>query len=134
MKFLVIDDEKTSSKILEHVLQPFGEVTSVASSEEGYALFLKGLETGKPFEAICLDINLPGMDGLQLLEEIRRAEEQRGVVGVAATKVFMTTASCDIDSYSDASAVGCTSYLCKPISRQKLIAELHRLGIVSDFQ
>lgn len=130
MKFLVVEDEKTSTRLIESTLAPHGEVVAVPSSEVGFEKFMQALDSGSPFEAICLDIELPGVDGIELLAEIRRVEEERGIVGVEATKVLVTTAACNIDSYTEASSAGCTSFLCKPLSKQKLISELCRLGVV----
>jgi two-component system response regulator RegX3 len=67
-KILIIEDEKELSGLVSIYLGKEGfEVQTVESAEDGFSL----LETWKP-ELVILDINLPGMDGFEFLQQFRR--------------------------------------------------------------
>lgn len=130
MKALIVEDEGTSAKILERALDGFAEVTVVSNAEAGFGYFEMALESGNPFDVICLDVTLPGFDGIEMLDEIRKLEETNGIVGSEGVKVIVTTGAQDTETFVDASEAGCTSYLIKPVNPQKLLSELRRLGLI----
>jgi two-component system chemotaxis response regulator CheY len=78
-----------------------------------------------------MDIMMPDVDGNEALKRIRRIEKDMGILPGFEVKVIMTTAMDDpktvINSFYKG---GATSYLVKPISKQKLICELRALGLV----
>ncbi len=84
---LVIDDEKNIRTFLRRVLEKNGYLVVVASSgEEGLNL----LTIGNPVDMIVLDLNLPQLSGLRLLEAIR---QQRPEI-----KILLTSGlSCDVE-------------------------------------
>ncbi|MBX7144380.1 MAG: response regulator [Oligoflexia bacterium] len=130
MRILVVEDEKSSSKLLGEVLKPYGTVVASDTSEDGFELFMTALEAGEPFDVICLDVGLPGLDGIELLDEIRNIEEEKGIIGEAGSKIFVISGACDLNTFADASEAGCTTFLCKPINTQKLLSELRRFKLV----
>jgi two-component system chemotaxis response regulator CheY len=78
---------------------------------------LDGLEKAKTrrFDLIVTDINMPRMDGLRMIEEVRRLPTQIGV-----PIVFLTTES-DAASKSRAKAAGATAWLTKPFEPDQLV-------------
>jgi DNA-binding response OmpR family regulator len=73
----------------------------------------------EPFDLILLDIALPGISGLEILEEIRRS-------GVG-TPVMMLTARSDVPTKVSALQMGADDYLPKPFDVAELIARAHAL-------
>jgi two-component system chemotaxis response regulator CheY len=69
----------------------------------------------KRFDAIVTDLNMPNMDGLKMIEEMRRLPNQIGV-----PIVFLTTES-DADLKSRAKAAGATAWLTKPFDSGQLV-------------
>jgi two-component system nitrogen regulation response regulator NtrX len=68
-EILIVDDEKNIRSSLEGILKDEGyRVRGVSSAEE----FLKQVASATP-DLVILDVWLPGMDGLQALEEVRRS-------------------------------------------------------------
>lgn len=132
MRVLVVEDEKVSSKMLEGILKPYGVCVSSESSEDGFELFMTALEAGEPFDVICLDVGLPGLDGIELLDEIRHTEEEKGIIGEAGAKVFVVSGACDLNTFVDASEAGCTTFLCKPIDAKKILSELRRFKLIQE--
>jgi two-component system chemotaxis response regulator CheY len=96
--------------------------TRIALSGAGYAVTeavdgLDGLDKAKTkrFDAIITDINMPRMDGLKMIEELRRLPTQVGV-----PIVFLTTES-DADMKARAKAAGATAWLTKPFDAAQLV-------------
>ena len=86
-------------------------------------------EDSKPYGIIFMDIMMPNMDGHEALKRMRELEREMGLKSANEAKVIMTSVLEDpknvIEAYYGGSA---TSYLIKPIDRDKLEEELSRLG------
>ena len=88
------------------------------------------LKDKQPFDLICLDIMMPGLDGQQALRVIREIEAERGFPLNKGAKVIMTTALFDLQSVISAYQGMCDGYLTKPIHKKQLLDELLRLGLI----
>jgi DNA-binding NtrC family response regulator len=117
----VVDDESEIREGLELLLTTEGySVTSAETGEEGLAL----LET-HPFDLLLLDVSLPGRNGLDLLQEIRRRDPHLAVV--------LITAYGSIEMARAAFKNGAQDYITKPWSNDELLiqvaqaVERHRL-------
>jgi len=82
-----------------------------------------GLEKAKSarFDMIVTDLNMPNMNGLQMIEELRRMPSQLGV-----PILFLTTES-DADMKSRAKAAGATGWLTKPFQPDQLVKLVKRV-------
>jgi len=78
---LVVDDEPMIGAVLQITLEPYYDVTFVTSAESALAL----LEKGDAFDVILSDLSMPGMDGQQLYEHLRKVRPD-----VARRMVIMT--------------------------------------------
>ncbi len=59
-----MDDEDSVSRLVVHMLKPCGyTVATVPNAREAIALFRQALETGAPFDAVILDLTIPGGHG-----------------------------------------------------------------------
>jgi two-component system chemotaxis response regulator CheY len=130
MKILIVEDDFASQKLLEAYLTPYGEVISVDSGEDGLVELEKGWDSDTPFDLICLDIMLPGKDGQEILQEIRKREESKGLTGLKGVKVVMTTALGDSKNIMGAFRNQCEHYLTKPISMSNIKRVLKDLGLL----
>ena len=89
-------------------------------------------EGKRPYDLICMDIMMPGVDGNEALKQIRQLEKDLGVPPALEVKVIMTTALDDPKTVIHTYYIGgATSYLVKPISKQKLIRELRTFGLIT---
>ena len=122
MKFLVVEDDLTSRKIMTKMLTPYGECDMVINGVEAVEAFILGWEDKEPYDMLFLDIMLPEMDGQEALKEIRKLEGGYGVKPKNEVPVVMTTA---LNSPKDVMEAyyrgGCSDYLVKPIDKEKLI-------------
>ncbi|MBX7051536.1 MAG: LytTR family DNA-binding domain-containing protein [Flavobacteriales bacterium] len=112
MKTIIIDDERLARKELNGLLQQYSEIEVAAecgNAEEAK----KAIEQMRP-DLIFLDIQMPGKDGFQLLEELDYVP-----------KVIFVTA---YDEYAlKAFKVNALDYLLKPVEEERLSEAIHKL-------
>jgi len=131
MRFLVVEDDFTSRKLLQKILAPYGEVDVAVNGQESLDAFTAALEEGNPYELVCMDIMMPEMDGQEALKKIREVEKQRGIPGSQEVKIIMTTALDDPKNVVEAYYKGgATSYVPKPLDRQLFLQLLRNIGII----
>ena len=88
-------------------------------------------ESGETYALVCMDIMTPEMDGQAARKAIRVHEEASACPPSRAAKIVMTTALRDIENVTSAYRELCRRYLVKPIARDKLIALLKDLDVIS---
>jgi two-component system, OmpR family, response regulator len=115
MRILVVEDDTNLNRQIKEALTEGGYAVDVAlDGEEGH--FLGDTE---PYDAVVLDIGLPQMDGLSVLEEWRRAGKSMPVLLLTAR-----------DRWSDKVQgidAGADDYLAKPFHMEELLARLRAL-------
>lgn len=110
-KILVVDDEPNNQRILTYTLNKAGyESTALADGENA----LRWLEVNTPDLAI-LDVSMPGMDGITLLEHIRTMPQ------FARLPVIVLTGSGDDDERLRAERLGIQAFLTKPASSKTVL-------------
>lgn len=113
MKVLVIEDEKKIASFVRKGLEAQGDIVEVCHrGDEGYAL-----ATSHPYDAIVLDIMLPGRDGLSILRNLRERK--------LALPVILLTARSELNERLEGLNLGADDYLTKPFYIEELIARLH---------
>ncbi len=105
---LIVDDNPINLKLARVLLTNEGyEVKTAPDAEEA----LKIIETFKP-RLILMDIQLPGMDGLELTRRLKNAPETKDILVLALTAYAMK------GDDEKAMAAGCDGYITKPIDTQ----------------
>ena len=130
MHILIVEDDVISGTLLENLLKPHGTTVSVMTGNEVLPTFEKARNEKQPFDLICLDIMLPGMDGQSILKKIREWEEQHGILGLDGVKVIMITALNDRHNILEAFRSQCEGYIVKPITKDKVMEQLQFLGFI----
>jgi two-component system chemotaxis response regulator CheY len=130
LRALIVEDDFTSRKILQAMLMPFGECDVAVDGDEALEAFSSALGQGAAYNLVCLDINMPGMNGHEVLSEIRNDEDASGISGLDRAKIVMTTASSDRNDVRTAFHAQCDAYLVKPIAQDKLLDVLTSLGLI----
>jgi two-component system, cell cycle response regulator DivK len=114
-ELLIVDDNAINLKLARILLQGAGYTVHIAADAE---LALRVLATVKP-RIILMDLQLPGMDGLELTRRLKADPATREIVIIALTASAMK------GDEERARASGCDDYVAKPIdidSLPKLIA------------
>ena len=131
MRSLVVDDELISRMLLQKLLAPLGECHIAVNGKESLEAFLLADKTRQPYDLICLDIMMPGIDGQKVLQQIRAMEDKKGIPKAKRVAIIMTTALDDAESVMRAVVkYGCNSYILKPIDKVKLIGRLKEIGLI----
>jgi DNA-binding NtrC family response regulator len=115
MKILVVDDEEGARELFNTILTDEGYDVSLANSGEDALTLFKNA----PFNLVITDIKMPVMDGLQLLQEIRKTGSK--------TDVIMVTAYGEVESYLKAMSLGAAEYINKPIRIKELKRIVHKV-------
>ncbi|WP_028586525.1 response regulator [Desulfocurvus vexinensis] len=133
MRFLIVDDDFDSRRLMQKILYPFGYCDVAVDGEEAVEAFRSSLKNEEPYDLVCLDIIMPNMDGQQALREIREIETEMGVPEDKRVKAVMISALDDTKELHDAFFLGeATSYLVKPIRKKTLLNEIRNLGLPLD--
>jgi two-component system chemotaxis response regulator CheY len=132
MKCLIVEDDFISRRILKELLSSYCECDIAVNGEEAVTSFQLAHEGKRPYDLICMDIMMPGVDGTEALKQVRKMEKDMGVPAEFEVKIIMTTALDDPKTVIDVFFKGgATSYLVKPISKQKLVRELRAFGLIT---
>ncbi len=114
MRALIVDDSPVMRKVVERALRHAGiEISEVLQAGNGTEA-LEVLRNNPAPDFILSDINMPGMDGLQFLEQ-RRAEN----LAPEAPVVMITTES-SAPLVLRAIAAGARGYICKPFTPEQI--------------
>lgn len=130
LNILIVEDDFASFRILKEYLSEYGDCSVAVNGTEAVEAFRNALDKGRPYDMICLDIMLPEMNGLLALEQIRQIRRECGTRQSDGIKVIVTTAMDDSDDIIKAFKQGCKAYIVKPITREKLFAEMRKLGLI----
>lgn len=120
MRALVVDDSSAMRAILSMTLKRKG--FEVLQARDGLDA-LNVLSAMPTLELILIDWNMPGMNGLQLLERIRRQP------GYNNTLILMVTTETGTGQMTDALSAGANEYIMKPFTPDIVIEKLELLGL-----
>ena len=129
MRILIVDDEIVSRTKLELIMEYFGDCQTVDHGDHALAAFHEAHRDDDPFNLIMLDINLPGMNGIQLLSAIRNAENELNIEQSHKAKILMTTSYRDKDRIVASVQSGCDDYIGKPFDLDLIRDKLGKLGV-----
>jgi two-component system chemotaxis response regulator CheY len=133
MRALIVEDDPISGKMLLKVLSQYGHCDLVQDGGQAIAAFGQTLARAEPYDLICMDISMPGLDGQETLRRIRELEKQAGIDKTDEVKVFMTTALNETRQVSDALFNGgAHGYFVKPLRVEAFLGELRRLNLIND--
>ena len=114
-RVLLVDDEPDQVALLCAMLTPLGmDVSTAESAEQAQTLFHR-----QPADVVVTDLNLPGASGIDLIRELRKAENPPAVV--------LITGEGSVASAVEALKLGATDYLQKPVDPMRLVTLLQEL-------
>ncbi|TVR45995.1 MAG: response regulator [Planctomycetota bacterium] len=130
MLSLVVEDDFVCRKALSAQLARFGDCDIASDGVEALQAVDLALADGRPYDLICLDIQMPNLDGQATLKALRLREQAAGYPIGKGAKVLMTTSMSDKDNIFGAFRGNADGYLTKPITTEGLAQALGQLGLV----
>jgi two-component system chemotaxis response regulator CheY len=118
MKILVVDDFSTMRRIIKNLLRDLG-FTNTQEADDGLTA-LPMLKSGD-FDFLVTDWNMPGMQGIDLLKEVRADEKLK------ALPVLMVTAESKREQIIEAAQAGVNGYIVKPFTAGTLNEKLNKI-------
>ncbi len=116
-KILIVDDDQENREILELYLTPTGY--TVVTAGDGQEALERVKEGG--IDLVIMDVMMPGMDGLEACEQIKKDEKTRFI------PVVLITALQEADSKIKGIEAGADDFLNKPVNKQELLARTKSL-------
>lgn len=114
-KILIVDDEPDMLKLLSMILRektPY-EVTTTNNPVEAVEL-----AKNEKFDLVITDLKMPGLDGLQLLEEVKKRDED--------VPVIIITAYGTIDAATEAIEKGGFDFITKPFKKEQILFTIEK--------
>ena len=114
---LIVDDNPTNRRLIGYVMAASGyEVDTAEDADHALARI-----AARPPRLILMDVEMPGIDGLELTRRLKANPATRGIV------IVVVTALATADVRARAAAAGCDDYVTKPIDPRALPATVARL-------
>jgi len=129
LKTLIVDDVLLLRHVLEKTLSKFGECDIVENGEQALEMFTDQFKSKNFYDLICLDLMMPGVNGLEVLKNVREIEEANNVHPDNRCKIIIITSVSDKNFVRTAISYGCDDYMIKPINPRKLIQKLKDLNL-----
>jgi two-component system chemotaxis response regulator CheY len=127
MRILIIDDDFVSRNMLHAILLPYGRCRLAADGKEALDAFISAHDEGEPYDLMCIDVQMPVMNGHETLTRIRALETEMAIPEERRVKAIMVTASRDIKNVIAAKESRCDAYLVKPVEKERLLDEIRQL-------
>jgi DNA-binding NtrC family response regulator len=110
---LIADDEPALARVYANTLRSVGfEVELVADGAQALELLLE-----RDYTALISDVRMPGLNGIELLREVRQRRPN--------VPVILVTGQRDAEIYDAARDLGSLRYLLKPVRMEQLIRAVH---------
>ncbi len=117
-RILIVDDSKLMRDMVAACLRPLGEVAFEFAGTGLEAIERLGLAA---FDVVVLDLNMPDVGGLEVIEFVRAQDRLKGL------PILIVTTRGDDDSRARVLEAGASSFLAKPFGPQQILEEVRRL-------
>ncbi|MEL7371978.1 MAG: response regulator [Myxococcota bacterium] len=117
-RVLIVDDNATIRSLASKVVESLGLQPTVAKDgQQGYELAAE-----QSFQLILSDINMPKMDGIEMISKVRK------LPSYARTPILIITTESSDDMIQKGKQAGANGWMTKPFQREKLVDMLKRLS------
>ena len=122
-KLIIIEDSTFSRVALYALLQSIGytSIDTPEDSAEGWEMIAQGLVEDEAYDLVITDLNMPGIDGMDLIEKIKSDP------GSAHLKILVISADADQVIIDAALNLGAEDYLVKPAKKSDLKKTLEKI-------
>ncbi len=130
MRILIVEDDEASSIFLQKTLSCYGDCDTTVDGMEALEAYLIALQDNMPYDLICLDIMIPKVSGIKVLNSIRDMERKKRVRKNQHVKVMVITALAETEFVNDSLTEGYDVYIAKPVNKKKLEETLSKLSLL----
>jgi two-component system chemotaxis response regulator CheY len=127
MRILIAQQDAETVAIVRAAITPEHVVVEANDGDATALLITEASERGSPFDLLILDLQMPGMPGLEVLALLRSLEEPRKLAGGVTTRVLIVSESTSGRFIYGAHAMSCDGYLVKPLDVDKFREALDRV-------
>jgi len=127
---LLVDDDDGHVELVRRNLKRSGIINSVVALSDGQRaldfIFRRGTCAALTHNGnllVLLDINMPGIDGIEVLRQIKSDPRSRQI------PVLMLTTTDDVREIGRCYALGCNVYITKPVDPSRFIEAIQQLGL-----
>lgn len=124
-KVLLIDDSRAARILLKRIfigLEKW-EVKEAGNGQEA----LDQLHAGETFDLICIDWNMPVMDGLEFIKAAKKTVE------LESTWMMMVTTETEMSNMHKAMVAGANEYVMKPFTKEVILGKLEMMGLLAEY-
>ena len=121
-KILIVDDNFENRQLLAEILREVVVCDFAATGKEAIGAYNLSFEKRSPYSLILLDLELPEVNGLEILKKIRESEESVGIPLGEGIPVIIVTAY--EKRFLEAYNRGCDDYILKPINSDELLKKI----------
>ena len=130
IEILVVDDDEGHAELVRRNLRRAGITNGIVELSSGEAaldyIFKRGLyaeREGNGHLLVLLDINMPGIDGVEVLRQVKAHPTKKKI------PVIMLTTTDDPREVERCYSLGCSVYITKPVEPERFIEAIKRLGL-----
>jgi CheY-like chemotaxis protein len=126
LQILLVDDDEGHRELVRRNLERAGvtnRIVPLASGEEALARIAELQRQGGLQLLVLLDINMPGIDGIEVLRRIKSDPATQAI------PVIMLTTTDDPREVSHCYALGCNIYVTKPVEPERFVEAIRKLGL-----
>ncbi len=124
MRILIAEDDHASRVLLQRFFSDYGECDLAIDGIEALDAFILAHEENEAYGLVCLDIMMPRLDGLKMLNKMREYEKENQF---AMVNTLIITALAEEKTRREALEAGCAAILSKPLEMAELEEVLQQL-------
>ncbi|MBJ6727366.1 response regulator [Geomesophilobacter sediminis] len=124
---LIVDDDQFSRELMSRLLEPHFDCRTAVTGEHAWELIDANWHRGEPFQLICCELAMPGLNGHRLIRKVRELEASVPVAGNRRSRIFVVSASNSpwdrAETVLDGIAEGYIVKPCHPAQLRELLIE-----------
>lgn len=124
MRILIAEDNRIIIELIKSIVKPYGIPNITMDGEEALKKFKEKLKDSDGYDLVLLDIMMPKLSGIEVLEEIRKIEKGYD----KKVKIIMQSALSDLESIQKSEKAD--GYLIKPYTKEIFLKELKILELI----